>query len=211
MTASEANRARASRKQARGSKARQRWLPALAALALVLGGSGAAAARTLTAGSAAAAAGAGWGRAVEVPGLAGLNAGGKAEVLSVSCVSGGFCAAGGYYTDHGKDTRGFLATGRAGHWNAAREVPGLAALNSGGDDAQVSTVSCAAGGYFDGVAVCQDCGGGPYTQNSQGFVVTERGGRWGDAQVPPGLAALNTGQNAAITSISCPSAGDRKS
>src|SRR5215831_11423930 len=36
-----------------------------------------------------------WGRAIEVPGLGSLNAGGTAEVASVSCGSAGNCAAGG--------------------------------------------------------------------------------------------------------------------
>ena len=38
-----------------------------------------------------------WGKAIEVPGLAALNTGGDAVVNSVSCVSAGSCAAGGYY------------------------------------------------------------------------------------------------------------------
>src|ERR1022692_4250757 len=38
-----------------------------------------------------------WGRAIEVPGLEALSAGGYSEVLSVSCASAGDCAAGGSY------------------------------------------------------------------------------------------------------------------
>ena len=38
-----------------------------------------------------------WGTAIEVPGTAALNAGGDAEVTSVSCASAGNCAAGGFY------------------------------------------------------------------------------------------------------------------
>jgi len=33
-------------------------------------------------------------------------------------------------------------------------------------------------------------------------------GSWGKAVEVPGLAALNTGGDAAVTSVSCPSAGD---
>ncbi len=154
-----------------------------------------------------------WGKAAEVAGSAALNAGGNARVLSVSCAPSGDCAAGGYYTDRSGHTQGFVVTERGGRWGKAEEVPGLAALNASGDDAQVRSVSCApegcgAGGYFDGVVVCQGCGGGPYIGNSQGFVVTERGGRWGKAQKVPGLAALNTGQYAQVASVSCPSAGN---
>lgn len=138
-----------------------------------------------------------WGKAAEVPGSAALNAGGNAQVASVSCVSGGDCLAGGFYTEHGKTTQGFVVGERGGRWGTARTVPGLAALTASGQDAQVETVSCAPG-Y---------CAAGGFT-GGNGFVVTERGGRWGSAQVPPGLAALNTGQAAAVTSVSCPSAGN---
>ena len=138
-----------------------------------------------------------WGKAAEVPGSAALNADGNAQVASVSCVSGGDCLAGGYYTGRGKATQGFVVSERAGRWGAARAVPGLAALTASGQGAQVDSVSCAPG-Y---------CAAGGFS-GGQGFVVTERGGRWGSAQVPPGLAALNTGEAAAITSVSCPSAGN---
>ena len=36
-----------------------------------------------------------WGKAIGVPGLGALNKGGLAEVKAVSCVSPGYCAAGG--------------------------------------------------------------------------------------------------------------------
>jgi hypothetical protein len=38
-----------------------------------------------------------WHTAIEVPGMATLNAGVKAEILSLSCGSAGNCAAGGLY------------------------------------------------------------------------------------------------------------------
>src|SRR5215467_6831174 len=47
-----------------------------------------------------------WGRAIAVPGLAALNKGREAVVLSVSCSSAGNCGAGGYYHDGGR--RGFV-------------------------------------------------------------------------------------------------------
>ncbi len=43
---------------------------------------------------------------------------------------------------------------------------------------------------------------------SQAFVVIQVRGRWGTARVIPGLAALDTGRNAAITSVSCDAAGN---
>jgi hypothetical protein len=198
-----------------------------------------------------------WGTAIEVPGLGALNAGGAAEVLSVSCGSAGNCTAGGYYTDGRGRSQGFVDVERDGHWGRAIEVPGLGALNAGGF-AEVSSVSCgsagscaaggqygiASGSYVGFVAVERDgrwgtaievpglralnklnapvtsvsctpagtcAAGGWYIdrhQHSQGFVVAERNGRWGTATELPGLAALNAGGGAEVSSVSCASAGN---
>jgi hypothetical protein len=116
-----------------------------------------------------------WGKSIEVPGSAALNAGGNAQVLSVSCPSAGNCAAGGYYTGRAHRIQAFVASERKGLWGNAIEVPGSAALNAGGN-AQVFSVSCptagncAAGGYYT-----------DRTSSSQAFVATERNGQWGDA------------------------------
>src|SRR5215470_16540388 len=70
-------------------------------------------------------------------------------------------------------------------WDKAIEVPGTAAVNTGGDAAIVS-VSCAAAG---------SCAAGGYyingSGNEQAFVVTEANGRWRKAIEVPGTAALN--------------------
>jgi hypothetical protein len=55
--------------------------------------------------------GSAWGNAQEVPNLGTLNAGNSAEVLSVSCVSAGNCAAGGSYTDSNGHTQAFVVDG----------------------------------------------------------------------------------------------------
>ncbi len=143
-----------------------------------------------------------WRRAIEVPGLGALNKGGSAGVLSVSCVSAGNCAAGGDYADrYGYHNQGFVADQRNGRWGKAIEVPGLGALNTGGD-AEVGSVSCgsagncAAGGYYSG------------SRSEQGFVAVERNGRWGKAIEVPGLGALNKARDAEVGSVSCGSAGN---
>src|SRR5258708_4388853 len=93
----------------------------------------------------------GWGGAGEGPGLGALNKGRWAEVSSVSCASPGNCAAGGYYGNHGSNPdvvasgRGFVVSERNGRWGRAVEVPGLGALNKGGN-AEVLSVSCASAG-----------------------------------------------------------------
>ena len=135
-----------------------------------------------------------------MPGLAALNTGRHAEVQSVSCGSAGNCAAGGYYRDRRGDQQGFVAVERNGRWRKAIEVPGLPALNKGGN-AVVTSVSCASAG---------SCAAGGYYRSGhgrQGFVADERHGRWRRAIEVPGLAALNKGGNAGVTSVSCASAG----
>ena len=113
--------------------------------------------------------------------------GGSAEVESVSCASPGNCSAGG--TSFGA-SGAFVVNERNGAWGAARVVAG------GG--AQLNSVSCASAG---------NCSAGGSTDSGQAFVVDERNGAWGAAQVVPGTAALNTGRNAEVDSVSCASAG----
>src|ERR1022692_1279649 len=153
------------------------WCMGLA-LAGAVAGCGQSAAAVRAAGS--------WGRAIEVPGLGALNAG-DAGVSSVSCASAGNCAAGGYYQDRHGHQQGFVVSERNGRWGRAIEVPGLGALNQGGD-AGVGSVSCASAGSC--------AAGGDYTDgdhHGQGFVAVEKNGRWGTAIGGPGLGGLKKG------------------
>jgi len=59
-----------------------------------------------------------------------------------------------------------------------------------------SAGNCAAGGFY------RDRHG-----HGQGFVVSERNGRWGRAIEVPGLGALRKGEQAWVLSVSCGSAG----
>src|SRR5258706_13893124 len=72
-----------------------------------------------------------WHLAVEAPGLGALNKGGDARVSSVSCAAPGYCAAGGYYPNDGR--QGLVVSERNGRWSRAVEVPGLGVLNRGGE------------------------------------------------------------------------------
>jgi hypothetical protein len=94
----------------------------------------------------------------------------------------------------------FVVGETGGTWGTAQEVPGTAALNTGGV-AVLSSVSCASAGNC--------AAGGSYSSsgNTQAFVVNETGGSWGTAQEVPGAAALNTGGNAYLSSVSCAPAG----
>jgi len=142
-----------------------------------------------------------WGKAVEVPGSGALNVGGSATVNSVSCVSPGSCAAGGFYEDGSGYGRPFVVSEKNGRWGKAIKVPGSGALSVGGS-ADVNSVSCgstgscaAGGGYTDGAG------------HEQAFVVSEKNGRWGKAIKVPGSGALNAGGAASISSVSCGAAG----
>jgi hypothetical protein len=145
-----------------------------------------------------------WGKAQEVPGTAALNTGGDAGIESVSCASAGNCSAGGYYTNRsvrGDAAQAFAVGDVKGKWGKAQEVPGTAALNTGGVAATYS-VSCASAGNCSA--------GGQYAGNSdrfQAFVVGEVKGKWGKAKVVPGTAKLNTAGDAGINSVSCAAAG----
>jgi hypothetical protein len=138
-----------------------------------------------------------WGNAVQV--ATGLNAGGQAAILSVSCASVGNCVAGGRFKDASGHSQALVVGERNGTWGQGKEIPGTGALNSGGL-AEVITVSCASAGNCTA--------GGQYEAGSglQAFVVTEKSGRWG--QAVPVARMLNAGGFGYIDSVSCASAGN---
>ncbi len=141
-----------------------------------------------------------WNNAIAVPGLAALNTGNYALVDTVSCSSGGNCAVVGSY-DNGSGAQGFVVSQTNGVWGTALPVPGLAALNTG-NNARAIAVSCPSDG---------NCAIGGFYRNGsgfQGFVATQSNGTWGTAIPVPGLAALNTGTNAYVKSMSCTSSGN---
>lgn len=142
-----------------------------------------------------------WGTATPVPGLAALNVGQIAAVNSMSCSPAGGCVAVGSYQDAQNHKQVFVANENNGVWGTAIPVPGLAALNAGGN-ATVGQVSCGTAG---------DCAvGGSYTDRShhvQGFVASENNGTWGKATPLAGLTALNKGGHASVVSVSCPPKG----
>ena len=105
-----------------------------------------------------------WAKAVEVPGLGALNAGGSASVKSVSCATASTCTAGGYYAGRSGHHQGFMVTEHDGIWANAAQMRRLEILNVG-ESAEVATVSCPASNH---------CGAaGDFTDrrhHQQGFV-----------------------------------------
>src|SRR6266704_683775 len=138
-----------------------------------------------------------WGTAIEIPGTAGLNAGGEAGAGSVSCRNAGNCTISGGYTDSHGHGQVFVASERNGRWGTAIEIPGTARLNAQqiGD----TSVSCAGAGncaarglYVDG------------QRRTHLFVLSQRNGRWSAATVVPGTVG---GVRAGVYSMWCDSAG----
>jgi hypothetical protein len=134
----------------------------------------------------------GWGKAIEVPGLGRLSAGHSADLSVVSCGSAGNCAAGGGYDDRFGHEHLFLVSEKNGRWGTAIEVPGSAALNTGGS-AGLTSLSCTSAGY---------CVAGGFFAHA--FVVSERNGSWGKATEVRGLGAGRS----LVDSVSCTSAGN---
>ncbi len=148
-----------------------------------------------------------FGQAIELPGLGALNTGGDAAVASVSCGKSGVCAAGGQYTDGRKHVQGFVAVKRRGQWGKAIEVPGLGALNKGGN-ASVVSVSCGPAGSCTADGSYKYGSGSDGTGHYSDFVVGEKNGVWSKAIQVPGLGALNTGGFARAGNVSCAPAGN---
>lgn len=145
-----------------------------------------------------------WGTAGRIPGLPALQDPGTGATVSVlSCSSAGNCSAGGRYTDDGGQGQAFVVSEKGGVWGDALEVPGLAALNVGGN-AAIEQMSCTlAGGCL--VAGTYE---GDSTAGQQAFVVQEISGVWGTAQDIPGLDALNTGGAAEVRTLYCVHTGN---
>jgi hypothetical protein len=141
-----------------------------------------------------------WGKAVELPGIAALNAGVVSGIDALSCTSAGNCSAAGRYSlGTGLARQLFVADETNGRWSPAVEMPGIAALNAG-QFADADSMSCTTSG---------NCAAGGYYETSTGvmmpFVINETGGIWGQATAVPGLASLTQG-GSAVKSVSCSSA-----
>jgi cytochrome c551/c552 len=141
-----------------------------------------------------------WGTAEKVPGLATLDKGGDETIRPLSCGSAGNCSAGGHYADSSGAQQAFVVSEKNGTWGPAKEIPGTATLNQGGQ-AEVTSLSCASAGTCSA--------GGYYTDRAglqQAFVAGETNGTWGSAHQIPGVTVAKFG--AAVTSLSCGSAGN---
>ena len=82
-------------------------------------------------------------------------------------------------------------------------MPGTATLNSGGL-AQINSLSCPTAGNCTAGGIYKDGSG----RTNRRSLPTRRAARWGTAIEVPGTATLNSGGNASIRSVSCPTTGN---
>jgi hypothetical protein len=143
-----------------------------------------------------------WGKAgtVRLPG--GYQ---SAWLASVSCSSTGNCGAGGGIFEK-SGLQALVVTERDGLWGTAAAVPGLAALNVGGE-AHVQQISCRSAGDCTASGTYEP-NGAPGHRVGQVFVVSEKNGTWGQAEPLPGLLALDHGLATTNTALSCVSPGN---
>ena len=127
------------------------------------------------------------------------NSGRSASVNSVSCASAGNCSAGGTYQT-AEGAQAFVVSQVGGVWGAPQLAVPIATNDRG--NATVNSVSCASAGNCSA--------GGSYYTNADGlqpFVVSQVGGVWGAPQLAVPIAT-NSGGNARVATVSCPSAGN---
>jgi hypothetical protein len=133
-----------------------------------------------------------WRAPEPIPGVARLNAGGRARVIAVSCGAPGDCAAVGQYVG-GSGTRGFALSEAGFTW---RNSPVVRLFPAGYAYTQVSCPaagSCVAGGSrADG------------TGHDRPFVEPEIGGVWGSAHELAGKLNMGDGE---LTALSCTQPG----
>jgi hypothetical protein len=116
-------------------------------------------------------------------------------LASLSCATAGNCAAVGSVSSDAKAA--FVADQVAGVWST-----GTVAAPNNGQNPFLGAVSCQSKGNCTA--------GGQYgpKDNRQPFVIGERNGTWGTAELIPAFTDLNTGNQAAILEVSCTESHD---
>ena len=144
-----------------------------------------------------------WGKAIEVPGSATLNAGGNAQVTAMSCRSAGNCSAGGtYWLKFGGPVGGsaFVVSEVHGTWGRAQQVPGVAAIEksqSGLSFATAPALSCSSAG---------NCSVGGIVGRVS-YVGSQVRGTWHTASVLSPAASISQ-VHLSLSALSCGSAGN---
>ena len=140
---------------------------------------------------------------------ASLPAGGTLpDLSSVSCAAPGDCSAVGYYVDSSGSGQGLLLTETSGTWQTGIQAPLPANAISGpnGEDAGLSSVSCAAPGDCSAVGFYTDSSG-----SQMGLLLTETSGTWAtgvEAALPANAESGSDQPGAWLSSVSCAAPGD---
>jgi hypothetical protein len=126
-------------------------------------------------------------------------------VLALACPTVGNCVAGGI------DSKGVAAimAQKGGKWGTPKELPSARDLSHGTTRAQESEVDRLACPTAGNCSIVGSYSWGLNSDNINGgeevFVGGEANGGWAHVRVPAGIAALNTGQFAGFTGLSCAS------
>ena len=147
-------------------------------------------------------AGAVWGRATTLRAVPGVALGSGAYLYSLSCASRGNCSAVGSYSIKQNHHRAIVVNERDGQWGKVEALPGLTARDDGLNTGAF-VVSCASPGNCSA--------GGTYSLGRSQlliFVANERDGVWGRAVTIRNVRAIETGDFADLSTISCASPGN---
>ncbi len=147
-----------------------------------------------------------WGTAVAIPGLVTLNAGGSADVRSVSCGEAGDCAIGGSYTDAKGNNNPWVADSVVGTWGKAQELITFDLTNIDANFGQhvgdVTSISCASAGNCAATVTMPSIDQGA-TPLAAPDIATEVNGIWGTPQ-PAAIVSSTAAQlPAELSSVSC--------
>jgi hypothetical protein len=138
-----------------------------------------------------------WGHFQDLGVLDQLNAGGSAQVDSMSCGSPGDCVGSGFFLDDNGNQEAFFGHEVAGRWENVQTNPTVLGPSNALAESCVASSDCAV------VGTSQDNNG-----HAQAFAFPVNDGGEQLATFIPGIAALNAGGNAGATAVSCPSAGN---
>lgn len=144
-----------------------------------------------------------WARAITLRSAPALRIkSGEANLLSLSCSSVGNCSAVGGYALDVNHSRAIVVDEQDGRWGNVEALRGLSARGEGINTAAFavscpSTGNCSAGGTYSV---------GAYQLLI--FVANERDGVWGRARTIPDVGALETGDFATLSTISCATSGN---
>ena len=145
----------------------------------------------------------------------------QVNLLSVSCASAGNCSAVGRYSSpdgQGLQDRGLLLTETGGSWGPGVEAVLPAGAKTSGQDAGLTSVSCASAGnctavgLYDAFYVSLGFPPGSDELRGKGLLLTETAGTWAsgvEAALPAGADgpdAVDWTGSAPV--VSCPSAGN---